>query len=147
MNTKMLMPLLLLAGCGPQWDLTDGWTYTGDVPARVDEILEVAHDMLPCKIEPWGGEVEFLSQPFECGGVLAAGCWIGFPTAPRFQVVYNPEPFHMPDGSLRYLDSVEKTALIHEVGHFVLEYCGKADTEEAANEWAATVVVEFQTRH
>jgi hypothetical protein len=123
--------ILLLAACAEKpVDLRDGWTVTGLAPEGLDVALTVAHDLAPCSIEPWGGDIDFVEGPVDCYGVPGTGCWFGDDEdAYRMDVgvAYSPEPMTAcrEDGYCKthVLDRVDRTALFHELNHFIVPYC------------------------
>ena len=128
------LALLLLAACGPQWEDRDGWAMEGDLAAEpdgVDAVLAAAQVLTPCRIEPWGGWVEWSAEPVTCGPESGKwGCfgYDGDLLEARVVVVGAPE---FPDAAYGFLP--------HELGHYVNARCFGDYSEDAANHFAAEV--------
>jgi hypothetical protein len=120
-----------LVGCGEiDWETREGWVMEGDAepPRRAQEVLDVAQSLLPCRIEPWGGWIEWVSTRFDCAGVTAEGCFVGAVTCEaRIKLVG------------RYEQDAKWSALPHEIGHYVHARCDGDYSEEAANDFARQV--------
>jgi hypothetical protein len=86
------------------------WVQKGaPAPEGVDVALAVIWDCRPDKTKSirWGGVVEWTTElPFMLGGISAAGC------------VINNE---MPHLKVSIILPIEKSALTHEVGHYLWE--------------------------
>jgi hypothetical protein len=121
---------LCLAACDSGWDSRDGWEQSGDAPGLVAEVLAAAQAVAPCKIEPWGGWIEWVPGPFECGGVHAEGCFPGaVDRSARLRLVGQP-----------FRDDARWSALPHELGHYVHARCDGDYSEEAARDFAMRVL-------
>lgn len=121
---------LLLGGCGEGWKAREGWEQSGaGEPPGAAEVFQAAHDLAPCSIEPWGGWVTWHDGPFDCGGVLAAGCFTGGPTGEaRLDVVGLP-----------WFGTAQRSGLPHELGHYVLARCQGDWSEAGADAFAEAV--------
>jgi hypothetical protein len=141
----LALALLCGVGCGVGQGsrLREGWTVVGEKPPGFDVMMDVAREKAPCRIDPWGGTVEFDPHPFECGPpgnvILASGCYLGRDEVePSFRVLFNP----MFAG---VFDRIDRTALAHEIGHFVFQYCEGLEGEPPS-EYERTVIEDTQFR-
>lgn len=121
----LLLSALWLA-CSPVCVPRDGWSQSGAAPAHAAEVLQAAAEVAPCPIQPWGGHVDWVTDPFLCSSTLAAGCYSG---CGDLTVMGLP-------GFTSALDS----ALGHELAHHVEVECF-GDTSESARRVALTQAI------
>ena len=123
------LALLLVTACDPTWNARYGWEESGEsIPPDTQAIYAAAHALAPCAIEPWGGWVDWRSQPFDCAGVQASGCFIGSLDLSAHLIITNWP-----------LDRPIEGPLAHELGHYVHARCSGDYSEAAASDFALKV--------
>jgi len=113
-RTVVAVALVLLAGCAPEWEDRDGWENTGDlsaVQARVEVVLQAAHEFAPCDFR-WGGWIVWTPEPWELAGVLWEGEYIHGGHRAEVKVAGAPWCSDAPEG-----------VLDHELAHYMIDRC------------------------
>ena len=108
---------VVAGGCGvavcPE---PEGWRVEGEaVPEGVTEALALVRAAAPCQVDPeaWGGTVTFQEYPFWYENGPVEGLSTDVDCHPRLRVA----TYHR-------TNAVERTALVHELGHVAFAHCG-----------------------
>lgn len=121
------LPLALVVGCACVLsDTPPGVRHEGTPAEGADLVLAAAERLAPCDDVRWRGVVSWSDEPFPCGAVPAAnGCDDGGGCALALRV--------------RRLEPATRSALAHEIGHYVSDACGLGWGEDGAEAWGRAV--------
>jgi hypothetical protein len=110
----LIILIFLGVGCGALWvkrrriaSYPKIWTHFGTPPKDVAAAMEVIWLFRPNpeKSIRWGGDIYWTEElPFLCDGVMAAGC---------------VNSIERPELKISRIEPVERSALAHEVGHYL----------------------------
>lgn len=106
-------------------DTPPGVRHEGTPAEGADLVLAAAERLAPCDDVRWRGTVTWTEESFACGATLANGCDDGGGCALAIRV--------------RRLEPASRSALAHEIGHYVSDSCALGWGESEAESWGQRV--------